>query len=87
MPYRMEYEPLEENAIKELNDRFDELDVSGFFDEISKSRGVKLDDWSQSDDYRWNLSSEAVKLKDNLLDLLERFVNFCNYVLSIISAL
>ena len=80
------YEPLDENQVREMNDRFDELDVSGFFDEMSKSRGVKLNDWSQSDGYRWNLSMEAEKLQNNLLDLLARFVNFCNYFWLIISA-
>jgi hypothetical protein len=77
MPYEIVY-PSAESKIKELNDAYDQLDVSGHYDDMSKKRGVKNDDWSQSLDYRWVLSKEAEQLQKYLLDLAQRFVDHCN---------
>ena len=77
--YELVY-PSAESKIKEMNDAYDKLDVCGHYDDMSKKRGVKNDDWSRSLDYRWMLSKEAEQLQKYLLDLVQRFVDHCNTV-------
>jgi len=70
--------PSSERRIKEMNDIYDELDVSGHYDDMAKKRGVKNEDWSQSLDYRWVFSKEAEQLLKCLLGLVERYIDHWN---------
>ena len=76
--YELVY-PSAESKIKEMNDAYDQLDLCGHYDDMAKKRGVKNDGWSQSLDYRWMLSKDAEQLQKYLLDLVQRFVDHCNY--------